>query len=97
MRPSADSVAAAASVAVVTRYVGLPLGSVLDVCADQPTPVGWAPVTDEPTDDVSSCPGAARGVGSTTKRIRRVHSLPYESASAAHVGVEEVLERLRAA
>jgi hypothetical protein len=70
-RPGADSTANAASVAVLARYLGLPLGAVLDVCADQPTPNGWGMVTDEPVDDATSCPGAVRGGGSTTKRIRR--------------------------
>jgi hypothetical protein len=58
--------------AILIRYTRLPIGAVLDVCADQPTPMAWTTVTDEPTDDDGSCPGAVRGGGSTTKRIRRV-------------------------
>jgi hypothetical protein len=71
-RAGADSTSRDATMAILIRYTRLPIGAVLDVCADQPTPMAWTTVTDEPTDDDGSCPGAVRGGGSTTKRIRRV-------------------------
>ena len=62
---------ATATVAVLTHYVDLPLETVLDVCADEPTPRGW--VKDDSVADASdSCPSAERN-GSSTYRIRRVH------------------------
>jgi hypothetical protein len=71
-RAGADSAAAAATMAVITPYEDRPLGTVLDVCADEPRPTGWNPVFDESTEDTGSCPGAGRGDGPTTRRIRRI-------------------------
>jgi hypothetical protein len=71
-RAGADSTSRDATMAILTRYARFPSGAVLDVCADQPTPTAWTTVTDEPSDGDASCPGAVRGGGSTTKRIRRV-------------------------
>lgn len=67
-RSGADSIATAA---VLTHYADESVGMELDVCADQVIPGGWAIVRDEAA-DVGRCPGATRGEGPTTKRIRRV-------------------------
>jgi hypothetical protein len=72
-RVGADRTSRDATMAILTRYARFPIGAVLDVCADQPTPLNWTTVTDEPADGADSCPGAVRGGGSTTKRIRRIH------------------------
>ncbi len=63
----------AATAAVIVRYAGAPLGTRLDVCADQGVPSGWIPATDEGPGDVSACPGAARSGQSTVRRIERVN------------------------
>ena len=71
-RAGADSAAATATAALVTNYADRPRGSMLDVCADQPTPPGWQTLSDESVEDASRCPGAARDGRPTAKRIRRV-------------------------
>ena len=70
-RTGSDSASVKATAAIVTHYAIRPIGTTLDVCADENTPVGWATVTDESPEDVGRCPGAVRGEGPTTKRIRR--------------------------
>ena len=67
-RRGADSVATAA---VLVRYADHAVGTELDVCADQVVPQGWAMSRDEAADG-DQCPGATRGDGPTSKRIRRV-------------------------
>ena len=66
-RGGADSLATAA---VLMRYADLTLGTVLEVCADQPLPEGWL-VANLPVSDADRCPGAVRGDAPTTKRIER--------------------------
>ena len=66
-RRGADSEATAA---VLMRYADLSLGTVLEVCADQPLPEGWL-VAREQVSDADRCPGAVRDDGPTTKRIER--------------------------
>jgi len=57
-------------VALLVSYRDQPSNATLDVCADQPVPTNWR--VDEESADVGNCPGAVRGGGSATKRIRRV-------------------------
>jgi hypothetical protein len=71
-RAGADSAGSTFTVALVTRIADRPTGAVLDVCVDQATPAGWLTVTDESAEDTGRCPGAVRGAGPTTKRIRRI-------------------------
>ena len=70
---SADSTANAA---VLTRYAGHAVGTVLTVCADQRTPTDWGLVAagdDAGTANAGTrCPGAGREGAPTTKRIRRL-------------------------
>lgn len=61
----------AATVAVLVRYATAPVGTRLDVCADQPIPGGWNEVTDEGPGDLSACPQAAPPGKPTAVRIRR--------------------------
>ena len=58
------------AVVVIVRYETAPLGTRLDVCANQSTPSGWSWVTDESPDSPDACPGAGRD-GETVRRIRR--------------------------
>lgn len=57
--------------AVLTRYAGLPIGSLLDVCADEHVPAGWTREAPDPENVGDSCPGSTRNGGSATYRIRR--------------------------
>jgi hypothetical protein len=59
-----------ATVAVLTYHADLPIDAVLDVCADEHAPRGWA-IDDSVADASDSCPGVERK-GSSTYRIRRV-------------------------
>jgi hypothetical protein len=71
--PSADSTANAA---VLTRYAGHAVGTVLRVCADQRTPADWGLVAEgddaRTADGGARCPGAVREGAPTTRRIRRL-------------------------
>ena len=58
------------TVAVLAYYADRAVDAVLDVCADEPVPRGWA-VEDSAADGSDSCPGVTRN-GSSTYRIRRV-------------------------
>jgi hypothetical protein len=55
----------------LTRYADQPIGTRLEVCADQPLPGGWL-VAPGDVADADRCPGAVRGDGPTTKRIERI-------------------------
>lgn len=65
----ADSVG---TVAVLVRYDAAPVGTRLDMCADQVIPSGWSPARDEGPGDPGACPGATRN-GDTVQRIVRTY------------------------
>jgi len=71
-RAGGDSASTSATAAIITHYAVRPVGTELDVCVDQNTPIGWESVTDEAAEDTGRCPGAARGDKPTTRRIRRL-------------------------
>lgn len=58
--------------AIIVRLSAQPVGSLLDICADQAVPRGWQAVSIE--DEVVSqrCPGAGSGGASAMRRIRRM-------------------------
>jgi hypothetical protein len=64
----------APTAAVLVRFDLLAMHARLEVCADQPTPMGWKVVTDQPIEAAAErCPGAARGDAPPMKRIQRVY------------------------
>jgi hypothetical protein len=67
MRARSDS---SAAVAIITFYADRPLGTVLDVCADEPLPRGWT-IDEADGEGGDGCPGVERK-GSSTFRMRRV-------------------------
>src|SRR5688500_8479596 len=58
--------------AIIVRLSAQPLGSVLDICADQALPRGWQfiPIDDEAVPQ--RCPGAGPDGASAIRRIRRM-------------------------
>ncbi len=60
----------AATVAVIVNYANAAYDTRLDICADQPVPLGWSTVRDESPSDPGACPSAVRK-GDTVLRIRR--------------------------
>lgn len=71
--PGAAAGDSLATTAVLVRHTARPLGTRLDVCADQPVPAGWARVDDEAPDAVDACPGAERGDRPGVRRIARLY------------------------
>jgi hypothetical protein len=60
-----------ARAAILAEHRSRPVGTVLEVCADQPTPRGWEPGR-VVADEWGRCPGAGRDGASATKQLRRV-------------------------
>lgn len=67
VRSQSDS---GATAAILTYFAERPVAAVLDVCADERIPSGWA-IDAAPADAADACPGVERN-GVSAHRIRRV-------------------------
>lgn len=71
--PLAGGSDSTAYAAIIVRIDTQPLGTTLDICADQVAPRGWEYARLDDADVSHRCPGAGRDGASAIRRIRRVN------------------------